>query len=256
MSRISSFGSNTSTDSYTSVLSDDSYLATLKPGIDDQFQDMLSHIRVIENHRRVLRERKIQSHQAKKRDPNDVDRRLDWSPQMDADYASYKAKVNLLSAAKSTQEASEKIARKSKRADLSTQEKARNTALEDDKAWLDAAIAYVDNPSSSCPGMLLPLWERVLSHCLSHFPSTPDISSRVLPLNESLESVVLTSGVWIRAATARLGFMTKYPNALSTPSTRSHITAVEDNLNSAKNAAREIEIQKKSKPKLCCSRRP
>ncbi|KAI1159852.1 hypothetical protein F5B18DRAFT_635283 [Nemania serpens] len=188
MSRISSFGSNTSTDSYTSVLSDDSYLATLKPGIDDQFQDMLSHIRVIENHRRVLRERKIQSHQAKKRDPNDVDRRLDWSPQMDADYASYKAKVNLLSAAKSTQEASEKIARKSKRADLSTQEKARNTALEDDKAWLDAAIA---------------------------------------------------------AATARLGFMTKYPNALSTPSTRSHITAVEDNLNSAKNAAREIEIQKK-----------
>ncbi|KAI1734077.1 hypothetical protein F4680DRAFT_365179 [Xylaria scruposa] len=186
MSRRSSSGSNSSTESYTSVLSDDSYLKTLKP-IDDQFQEMLSHVRIIENHRRVLKERKIQSHEAKKRDPNDVDKRK-WTDQMEADYASYKAKVDVLSAAKNVQVASERVARQSRKADISTQEKVRNIALEDDKKWLDAAVA---------------------------------------------------------AATARLGFMTKYPNALNTPFTKSHIKAIEDNLNSAKLAVREIETQKK-----------
>jgi hypothetical protein len=43
--------------------------------------------------------------------------------------------------------------------------------------------------------------------------------------------------------------MTKYPNALNTPSTQSHIRAAESNLNSAKQAKREIEIQRKSKTK-------
>ncbi|KAI1747725.1 hypothetical protein F4782DRAFT_520162 [Xylaria castorea] len=188
MSRRSSSGSDSSINSYTSVLSDDSYLKTLQPGIDDQFQEMLSHVKKIENHRRVLKERKIQSHEVKKRDPNDVGRRLDWTKQMDADYASYKAKVDVLSAAKSVQEASSRAARQSRKADLSTQEKVRNKALEDDKKWLNAAIA---------------------------------------------------------ASTERLGFMTKYPNALDTPTTRSHIKAAEDNLNSAKLAVREIEPQKK-----------
>lgn len=50
-----------------------------------------------------------------------------------------------------------------------------------------------------------------------------------------------------RAAEARLGFMTKYPNAYSTPSHRNHIKAVEDNLNSAKLAQREVQNQLKSK---------
>ncbi|TGJ80525.1 hypothetical protein E0Z10_g8231 [Xylaria hypoxylon] len=194
MSRRSSSSSQKSNDSYTSVLSDDSYLATLKPGIDDQFKEMLNHVKMIENNRKVLKERKIQSHEAKKRDPNDVNRRLDWLPQMEADYKSYKAKVDLLSAAKTTQEASEKAAKKSKNADLATQEKARNAALDDDRIWLAAAIACF---------------------FYTHL-----------------------------AATARLGFMTKYPDALSTPSTKSHIKAAEDNLSSAKKALREIEIQK------------
>ncbi|RYP13396.1 hypothetical protein DL767_010754 [Monosporascus sp. MG133] len=188
MSRRSSSSSGKSTDSYASVLSDDSYLATLKPGIDDQFKEMLSHVKVIENDRKILKERKIQSHEAKKRDPNDTQRRTDWTPQMEADYASYKAKVDALFAAKKVQEASEKVAKQSKTADIAIQEKNRNEALRDDEKWLDAAIA---------------------------------------------------------AATARLGFMTKYPNALSTPSTKSHIKAAQDNLNSAKQARREIEIQKK-----------
>ena len=40
--------------------------------------------------------------------------------------------------------------------------------------------------------------------------------------------------------------MTKYPNAFSTPVTKSHIQAAQDNLNSAKNAKREIQTQKQS----------
>lgn len=41
--------------------------------------------------------------------------------------------------------------------------------------------------------------------------------------------------------------MTKYPNAYSTPSHRNHIKAMEDNLNSAKLAQREVQNQLKSK---------
>lgn len=40
--------------------------------------------------------------------------------------------------------------------------------------------------------------------------------------------------------------MTRYPNAYSTPSHRNHIKAVEDNLNSAKLAQREVQNQQKS----------
>jgi hypothetical protein len=123
------------------VLSDDSYLATLKPGIDDQFQEILSHVRMIENNRKILKERKIQSHEAKKRDPNDTAKRTDWTSQMESDYLSYKAKVDALGAAKKVQEASEKVARQSKKMDIATQEKNRNKALNDDETWLDAAIA-------------------------------------------------------------------------------------------------------------------
>lgn len=60
-----------------------------------------------------------------------------------------------------------------------------------------------------------------------------------------------------RAAEARLGFMTGYPNAYSTPSHRGHIAAVEGNLNSAKLAQREIHNQQKSRfhafspPSIC-----
>lgn len=57
---------------------------------------------------------------------------------------------------------------------------------------------------------------------------------------------MLTTNHNYRAAEARLGFMTKYPNAFSTLSTRNHLTAVEDNINSIKAALKEIETQKKS----------
>lgn len=59
--------------------------------------------------------------------------------------------------------------------------------------------------------------------------------------------LVLTSSLKSRAAEARLGFMTRYPNAYSTPSHANHIKAVEDNLNSAKLAQREVKDLLKSK---------
>jgi len=141
MSRRSSSGSNKSTDSYASVLSDDSYLATFQSGIDAQFQEILSHVRMIENNRKILKERKIQSHEVKKRDSNDTARRTDWTSQMENDYLSYKTKVDALSAAKKVQEKSEKVAKQSKKKDIATQENNRNKALSDDEKWLDAAIA-------------------------------------------------------------------------------------------------------------------
>lgn len=58
--------------------------------------------------------------------------------------------------------------------------------------------------------------------------------------------IMLTAFLSSRAGEARLGFMTKYPNAYSTPSHRNHIKAVEDNLNSAKLAQREVQNQLKS----------
>ncbi|KAJ8122619.1 hypothetical protein ONZ43_g1231 [Nemania bipapillata] len=189
MSRRNSLGSDSSINSYASALSDDSYLKTLKPGIDDQFQKMLRDVKMVENQRSILKERKIQSHEVKKRDPNDTDRPLAWTDQMDADYQSYKAKVDILKIAKRVQEASQRDAKETINRDLSAQEKARYKALDDDKEWLDAAIS---------------------------------------------------------AASERLGFMTKYPNALDTQNTRNHIKAAEDNLNSAKKAVREIETQKRS----------
>ncbi|KAK9773304.1 hypothetical protein SCAR479_10033 [Seiridium cardinale] len=188
MSRRSSSSSVSTVESYMSALSDDSYITHLKPGLDDQFKAMLNHVKVIENDRKILRERKIQSHKAKKRDPEDVSRRLDWTPQMEADYESYKAKVDALSVAKSAQDASEMAAKMSRHEDLAIQKEIRSTALKDDETWLNAAIA---------------------------------------------------------AATARLGFMAKYPNALNTPATKNHIMAAQDNLHSAKLAQREIQIQKK-----------
>ncbi|KAL2192588.1 hypothetical protein P885DRAFT_64789 [Corynascus similis CBS 632.67] len=188
MSRPNSAGSTKSTDSYSSVLSDDSYIATFKPGIDDSFKEMMNEIKMTDSERKLLKERKIQSHEVKKRDPADTERRTDWTPKMIAEYDDYKAKVKLLEKAKAKQEASEKAAKASKKSDMKTQEKLRHQALADDEAWLAAAIA---------------------------------------------------------AGKARLQFLKDHPNALSTPSTKTHIKAAEDNLNSAKLALREIKTQEK-----------
>lgn len=46
-----------------------------------------------------------------------------------------------------------------------------------------------------------------------------------------------------RAATARLGFLTRYPDAFNTVSHGGHIKAVESALDAAKNAKREMKTQ-------------
>ncbi|KAF6803711.1 hypothetical protein CMUS01_15021 [Colletotrichum musicola] len=175
----------------SSILSEDSYVAMLETGLDDQFKEMLNKIRMNENNRQILRERKILSHEAKKRDPNDTWRRTNWSPQMDQEYDDYKVKVETLSKVKKVkkdQARSTGIAKDSRITDLVTRERNRIQALHDDEAWLDAAID---------------------------------------------------------AAKARISFMSTYPDALNTPATKSHIEAINDNLNSAKQAMREIKTQKK-----------
>ncbi|KAI0531711.1 hypothetical protein GGR58DRAFT_518297 [Xylaria digitata] len=191
MPRPSSSSSTGSTDSYTSILSDDSYLSPLEAGTDDLFKKFLNDVKMIENNRSVSKERKIQSHEAKKRDPNDVGTRCDWTPQMQSDYASYKTKVSLISLARKTQIASAKAARaamESKNIDLATLEEYHNAALEDAEKWQHAAMV---------------------------------------------------------AATERLGFMTKYPNAFNTLSTKNHIIAAQHNLDSVKLALRVVQAQKK-----------
>ncbi|KAI1323078.1 hypothetical protein F5Y16DRAFT_403753 [Xylariaceae sp. FL0255] len=175
-----------SSDSDSPVLSVDSYVAKLKPTLDDQFKQMMEEITLLENNRTVLRERKIQSHRAKKRDPSDTERRV-WSTEQEADYYFYKAEVVRFGDVKKVQEASTTAAKKSKHDDLQTQETKRNQALKDDEAWLKAAVA---------------------------------------------------------AGTLRLGFMVKYPNCFNTASTARHLKAIEDTLNSAKLAVREIQMQK------------
>lgn len=142
MSRPSSAGSTGSTDSYQSALSDDSYLARLKPEDVDRLTEMLNNVRMVENHRKLLKERKIQSHELKKRDPNDTARRTDWeNDKQVADWTAYKAKVDALAAAKAVQVISEENAKNAKRSDVTTQERLRNKALEDDYKWLNAAKA-------------------------------------------------------------------------------------------------------------------
>ncbi|KAF6821202.1 hypothetical protein CPLU01_12560 [Colletotrichum plurivorum] len=109
----------------SSILSEDSYVAMLETGLDDQFKEMLSEIRMNENNRQILRERKILSHEAKKRDPNDTLRRTNWSPQIDQEYEDYKVKVETLSKAKKDQAPSTGIAKDSRIKDLVTRERNR-----------------------------------------------------------------------------------------------------------------------------------
>jgi len=146
------------------VLSDDSYIATFKPGIDDSFKEMMNEIKMTDSERKLLKERKIQSHEVKKRDPADTERRTDWTPKMVAEYDDYKAKVKLLEKAKAKQEASEKAAKASKKSDMKTQEKLRHQALADDEAWLAAAIAYVAFPPA--PSSLFPRFINMVSESI------------------------------------------------------------------------------------------
>jgi myosin heavy subunit len=136
-----SAGSKESADSYTSTLSTDSYVTTLKPKLDEEFKQMLNEIRLADTNRTIAKERKIQSHEVKKRDPTDTERRTDWTPEMEAEHAQYKLTVKALERAKKVQDESEKLAKASKTADPATQERVRMQALRDDEAWLDAAIA-------------------------------------------------------------------------------------------------------------------
>ncbi|KAK4150487.1 hypothetical protein C8A00DRAFT_36923 [Chaetomidium leptoderma] len=133
-------GSNDSTESYGSVLSDDSYLGKLLPGKDDDFQALLNTIKALDTERSLAKERKIQSHEAKKRDPTDTDRRTDWTPQMEREHAAYKAKVETIKAARIVALAAGTRAKESK-ATIEERIKLREGAMKLDDSWIHEAIA-------------------------------------------------------------------------------------------------------------------
>ncbi|KAI1080661.1 hypothetical protein F5B20DRAFT_579909 [Whalleya microplaca] len=100
MSRPNSASSQRSTRSVSSVLSDDSYVANLEK-VDIGLQDMIAQFKeiaekyiVAETGNPILMERKIQSHEVKKRDPADTTKEI-WTREAKADYSSYKASENV-----------------------------------------------------------------------------------------------------------------------------------------------------------------
>ncbi|OHF01737.1 hypothetical protein CORC01_02928 [Colletotrichum orchidophilum] len=181
--------SSNTTVSYASALSDDSYKKSfIKSGNDDSFMEMMEHVTIIESGRDFLHERKIQSHNVKKRDINDTAlRSADWTPQMVRDYASYKAKVSVLGKTRKTAVASGQAIKSVLGKSFEIQEPVYLKALNDDELWVNAAL---------------------------------------------------------EAAKARLGFVTKYPDALPTKSTVNHIAQAADNLTSAKNAHSAIQTKR------------
>lgn len=141
MSRPPSQESTASASSYDSMLSDDSYLAKMKP-VDAAFVEMMGEIKVLENNRRMFEERKVQSHIQKGRDPNDTERRENWTEKQLKDYANYKLLVSGLSRANDRATASEKVAKTKK------DEESRIKALRDQKDRSAQAILYVRNSSA------------------------------------------------------------------------------------------------------------
>ncbi|KAJ3579529.1 hypothetical protein NPX13_g1035 [Xylaria arbuscula] len=181
MSRRNSTSSNTPSESLSSVLSDDSYIVKLEQDLDDTFKDILASVETPASQRSIMKERRIQSHIIKRRDPNDVGSET-WSDEMKADHKAYKGKVNDLAKAAKTQKMSRKIGRETKKDDLATYEAVCNTALSDAREW---------------------------------------------------------ARLGIEAGTARLNFLTKYPDAFDTEGHRKHLIQAQANLDSAKLAYRE-----------------
>ncbi|KAK1637629.1 hypothetical protein BDP81DRAFT_517050 [Colletotrichum phormii] len=74
------------TATYASTPSTDSYINDInKSRINDGFVEMCNHITMVETGRSILLGRKIQSHNVKKRDPNDMNTMI-WTSEMDRDY--------------------------------------------------------------------------------------------------------------------------------------------------------------------------
>jgi hypothetical protein len=121
-------------------MSVDTLVDGLHPNLDAQFKQMLNELKLVESNKLFLQERKRLSHKAKRLDPNDVGRRADWPNQQNADYLSYKAKVGLIKEHRVKYEASEEASKRTKRADLATQENTRNQAIEHGHKWIKAAL--------------------------------------------------------------------------------------------------------------------
>ncbi|KAK8080282.1 hypothetical protein PG997_008100 [Apiospora hydei] len=131
--------SDVSIQSYYSILSDDSYAVELKP-IDKSFLEMCEEVRILDTERNILEERKMQSHNAKKRDPKDTAERV-WPDAQAADYKVYKELVRRIRPVKDAHDAAMVAVKNSKNADLATIEAARTRAMTVEQTWVEAAMA-------------------------------------------------------------------------------------------------------------------
>lgn len=104
--------------------------------LDKGFKEMMDDIKILDNNRKVFKERKVQSHIQKRRDPNDTEKR-DWNADQVKDYEHYKKCVEDLANANARAVASTDIARDKTR----TSEARRLEALEDQTRKCDAAVS-------------------------------------------------------------------------------------------------------------------
>ncbi|KAM7216550.1 hypothetical protein V8F06_008078 [Rhypophila decipiens] len=152
-----------------SVLSTDSYLAELKP-IDDKFRRLCQDILILDTGKNILQDRKILSHDIKKREraPILFPWRRKWTTDMDRDYSIYKAKVDhgIPLARKQAAKAKRLVEESTRRReDMAVQEMKLCHALDYHQVWFDAAIdaakARIEFMHKYCPqGCFTPKGDR------------------------------------------------------------------------------------------------
>ncbi|KAK4032831.1 hypothetical protein C8A01DRAFT_40716 [Parachaetomium inaequale] len=135
--------SSVTVKSFHSALSDDSYIGDLaQRNIDNALKEMLTEVKLLDGSNTLVMARKLLSHDVKKLDPADIQKRK-WSEQMVKDHSAYKDKVKALEVARKVALASTKAAKKASRGNnvnFVKLEQLRHKALDDDEVWLNAAI--------------------------------------------------------------------------------------------------------------------
>ncbi|KAM7194017.1 hypothetical protein V8F20_008113 [Naviculisporaceae sp. PSN 640] len=145
-------------DSYNSTVSTDSYLSGFRSDdpIDVKFRQLCQNVLILDTGRDILQERKMLSHQAKKRkrrvimttnwrrghQKNAAASVVKWTPIMKKDYEIYKAKVEAITNARMQAETARLLAEDSinRGEDITLREMKLCHAMDYQQVWFDAAI--------------------------------------------------------------------------------------------------------------------
>lgn len=129
--------------SFSSIMSDDSYIAEWTDVIELQFKGYLTTVKLfkkgVDKEWSILKSRKYLSHERKKRDPNDKSH-VKFTEQMEAEYHQYKQAVDLLNECKKKHQAALKETRNCKKHSPAKQQQIRTEAIEFYREWLEAAM--------------------------------------------------------------------------------------------------------------------